>query len=240
MPDLPRPAEVKHEYDAVGAEAHAPVHGQLVGRFSYTLSRLFRNYPGLASSDEIARVAPNVTRLFDGLVMAFRPGGGAGVQAASTPIARTSSSSSGVYVLPSRTTLAGVPRAAGGIPVTRQVNMISSLPVFYNGRLSDGRTPWLTVTDLSVAAGHSDAGQAGQGATQPERVQPVRSDKVSPMGTAGRRRENLPVPLETFFAGFDVQQRIASTAGIRIDPRFLQDSAWQAAREIRFGVKLIF
>ena len=53
-------------------------------------------------------------------------------------------------------------------------------------------------------------------------------------------RENLPVPLETFFAGFDVQQRIANTAGIRIDPRFLQDSAWQAAREIRFGVKLIF
>ena len=28
--------------------------------------------------------------------------------------------------------------------------MISSLPVFYNGRLSDGRTPWLTLTDLSV------------------------------------------------------------------------------------------
>ena len=53
-------------------------------------------------------------------------------------------------------------------------------------------------------------------------------------------RENLPVPLETFFAGFDVQQRIANTAGIRIDPRFLQNSAWQAAREIRFGVKLIF
>ena len=53
-------------------------------------------------------------------------------------------------------------------------------------------------------------------------------------------RENLPVPLETFFAGFDVQQRIANTPGIRIDPRFLQNSAWQAAREIRFGVKLIF
>ena len=38
---------------------------------SYTLSRLYGNYPGLASSDEIARIAPNVTRLFDGLVMAF-------------------------------------------------------------------------------------------------------------------------------------------------------------------------
>ena len=50
----------------------------------------------------------------------------------------------------SQTTLAAVFRAASGIPITRQVNMISSLPVFYNGRLSDGRTPWLTLTDLSV------------------------------------------------------------------------------------------
>ena len=28
--------------------------------------------------------------------------------------------------------------------------MQSSLPVFYEGRGSDGRTPWLTVTDLSL------------------------------------------------------------------------------------------
>ena len=43
--------------------------------------------------------------------------------------------------------------------------MISSLPVFYNGRLSDGRTPWLSVTDINVTAGHSaprPAGSSGQ------------------------------------------------------------------------------
>ena len=53
-------------------------------------------------------------------------------------------------------------------------------------------------------------------------------------------RENLPVPLTTFFSGFDVQQRISRTAGIRRDPRFLQDSAWQLPREMRIGFKLIF
>ena len=41
-------------------------------------------------------------------------------------------------------------RAASGIPISRQTNMVSSAPVFYNGRLSDGRTPWLTLTDMSV------------------------------------------------------------------------------------------
>ena len=52
--------------------------------------------------------------------------------------------------MPTRTTVSAVFRAASGIPITRQVNMQSSLPVFYEGRGSDGRTPWLTVTDLSL------------------------------------------------------------------------------------------
>jgi hypothetical protein len=52
-------------------------------------------------------------------------------------------------------------------------------------------------------------------------------------------RQNLPVPLETFFGGFDVQQRI-NERNIRRDPRFLKDSTWQTAREIRIGFKLMF
>ena len=53
--------------------------------------------------------------------------------------------------MPTRTTIVpAVFRAASGIPITRQANMNSSLPVFYNGRESDGRTTWLTVTDLSL------------------------------------------------------------------------------------------
>jgi hypothetical protein len=47
------------------------------------------------------------------------------------------------------------------------------------------------------------------------------------------------VSLEDFFAGFDVQQRIAARNILR-DPRFLQDSVWQSPREMRVGFKLIF
>lgn len=38
---------------------------------SYTYSRLYGNYSGLASSDEDGRVAPNVNRFFDGITMSF-------------------------------------------------------------------------------------------------------------------------------------------------------------------------
>ena len=236
-PTCPGLPKIKREYDALELKLTRRFAGNWSGAFSYTLSRLFGNYPGLASSDEIARVAPNVTRLFDGLVMAFQPGGEPVYGRLNTDRPHQFKLS-GVYVLPSHTTLAGVVRAASGIPVTRQVNMISSLPVFYNGRLSDGRTPWLSVTDINVA----------QDIPLPGRVRGQLNLNVLNLFNQGgvvdkwrvETRENLPVPLETFFAGFDVQQRISNTAGIRRDPRFLQDSAWQAPREVRFGLKLIF
>ena len=75
VPDLPRPARDSGATTTRSIGSHA-LACQTTGLFnaSYTLSRLFGNYPGLASSDEIARVSPNVTRLFDGLLMAFAPG----------------------------------------------------------------------------------------------------------------------------------------------------------------------
>ena len=236
-PTCPGLPKIRRDYDAMELKLTRRFANNWSGGISYTLSRLYGNYPGLASSDEIARVSPNVTRLFDGLVMAFKPGGEAVYGRLNTD-RPNQFKLNGVYVLKSQTTLAAVFRAASGIPITRQVNMISSLPVFYNGRLSDGRTPWLTLTDLSVQ----------QDIPMPGRVKGQLSLNVLNLFDQSgvvdvfrvQTRENLPVPLETFFAGFDVQQRIANTPGIRIDPRFLQDSAWQAAREIRFGVKLIF
>ena len=112
----------------------------------------------------------------------------------------------GVYALPTHTTIAGVVRAASGIPITRQVNMISSLPVFYNGRLSDGRTPWLTVTDLSAAQDVPLPGGRVRGQVNLNVLNLFDQDAVTDVWRV-ETRENLPVPLETFFGGFDVQQR---------------------------------
>jgi hypothetical protein len=237
-PTCPGLPKIQRDYDAMELKLTRRFSGNWSGSLSYTLSRLYGNYPGLASSDEIARVSPNVTRLFDGLVMAFRPGGEAVYGRLNTD-RPNQFKLNGVYVLKSQTTLAAVFRAASGIPITRQVNMISSLPVFYNGRLSDGRTPWVTLTDLSVQQDIPMPGSRLKGQLSLNVLNLFDQNGVTDVFRV-QTRENLPVPLETFFAGFDVQQRIANTAGIRIDPRFLQDSAWQAAREIRFGVKLIF
>ena len=52
-------------------------------------------------------------------------------------------------------------------------------------------------------------------------------------------RQNLPIELDEFFAGFDAEARITQL-NITRDPRFLQDYYWQTPREVRVGFKLIF
>jgi hypothetical protein len=236
-PEFPGLPEIQRDYDALELKLTRRFADNWSAAFSYTASRLYGNYPGLASSDEIARVSPNVTRLFDGLVMAFAPGGEEMYGRLNTDRPHQFKIS-GVYQLPTRTTIGGVFRAASGIPITRQVNMISSLPVFYEGRGSDGRTPWLTVTDLNIQQDIPLPGNRVRAQLSFNALNLFDQKGVTDVWRV-ETRQNLPVSLEDFFAGFDVQQRIAARNILR-DPRFLQDSVWQSPREMRVGFKLIF
>jgi hypothetical protein len=236
-PTCPGLPAIQRDYDAFEFKLMRRLSNNWSFNASYTLSRLFGNYPGLASSDEIARVSPNVTRLFDGLVMAFAPGGEPMYGRLNTDRPHQFKFNA-AYILPTRTTIGGVLRAASGIPITRQVNMQSSLPVFYEGRESDGRTPWLTVTDLSILQDVKLSGRfAGQVVLNVlnlfDQSQVTDNFRV-------QTRANLPIGnLETFFAGFDTEQRITANNILR-DPRFLQNSVWQSPREVRLGFKLMF
>ncbi len=70
-PEFPSLPKVKRDYDAFELKLRKRFSNRWEADASYTLSRLYGNYPGLASSDEVARNAPNVTRLFDAIYMAF-------------------------------------------------------------------------------------------------------------------------------------------------------------------------
>jgi hypothetical protein len=235
-PECPGLPEIKRDYDALELKINRRFADNWSFAGSYTISRLHGNYPGLASSDEIARVSPNVTRLFDGLVMAFDQNGEPVYGRLNTDRPHQFKLL-GIYQLPTRTTLAGVFRAASGIPITRQANMISSLPVFYQGRGSDGRTPWLTVFDLNL---QQDVPLGGRFRGQVNfNVLNLFDQKGVTDVFRTATRQNLPIELEEFFAGFDAEARITSL-NITRDPRFLQDHYWQAPREIRLGFKVIF
>ncbi|MBP1634627.1 MAG: hypothetical protein H6Q10_1201 [Acidobacteria bacterium] len=235
-PTCPALPKAQRDYDALELKLSRRFGNNWMFNGSYTLSRLYGNYPGLASSDEIARIAPNVTRLFDNLLMAFDEKGQPVYGRLNTDRPHQFKLSA-AYQFPTKTLVSGVWRAASGIPESRTANMVSSTPVFYWGRMSDGRTPWLTLLDLNlvqdIPLGRRLRGQIGLNVLNVFDQKGI-TDVYRPA-----TRQNVPVPLEEFFAGVDTEARIDALNILR-DPRFLQANAWQPARDVRVNFKLVF
>ncbi len=173
-PTCPGLPEIKRDYDALELKFIKRFADNWTFNASYTFSHLNGNYPGLASSDEVARVAPNVTRLFDGLVMAYRPGGEAvyGVLNTDRP---HQIKLNGAYSLPTRTTIGAVFRIGIGHPghAPGQHDQLAA-GVLRGPRerrphaCADGHRP-------QRAAGHP-AGWPLQGRDRPQRPEPVRPE----------------------------------------------------------------
>ena len=144
--------QARREYDALET--------RLDGRFtngwaknlsyflSYTYSRLFGNYSGLANSDENGRSDPSVSRLFDLPYGNFDQNGNNvyGRLATDRPHAFTAFLNYPVKWKGGTTTFSVSQVAYSGTPVTTEVTVI--VPIFPFGRGDLGRTDVFTQTDL--------------------------------------------------------------------------------------------
>ncbi len=236
-PTCPALPKLQRDYDALELTATKRFSNNWFADVSYTLSRLYGNYPGLASSDENARTSPNVTRLFDGLIMAF-DGNGEPLFGKLNTDRPHQFKFYGYHQLPSRTGLGLTFRAASGIPISRVTNMQSSLPVFFDGRLTDGRTPIFTQTNLQLT---QDLPLPGN--TRAQVILNIENlfdqDETTDV-FRNLTRDNVIISDQAFFAGFDMNALLAAQPNIRRDPRFLQASSFQTARSIRVGVSFRF
>ncbi|HMV49723.1 MAG TPA: TonB-dependent receptor [Blastocatellia bacterium] len=120
---------------------------------SYTYSRLWGNWGGLANSDENGRSDPNVSRAFDLSPGNFDSKGQNvfGLLATDRPHTfKLFLNYSQPWGGKSGETLFSINQIAySGTPLTSTVGFI--VPVFYNGRGDLGRTPALTQTDFLIA-----------------------------------------------------------------------------------------
>lgn len=121
---------------------------------SYTYSRLFGNYAGLASSDEAGRTSPNVNRNFDLPFIGFnalgQPDNGR------LPTDRPHSFKlSGAYTYSwssnNSTDFSGFTIAQSGTPVSTRFTFYGVTGQFLNGRGDRGRTEAFTQTDLALS-----------------------------------------------------------------------------------------
>ncbi|HTV00827.1 MAG TPA: TonB-dependent receptor [Luteitalea sp.] len=234
FPDLPL---AKRQYDGVEGRITKRLSNNWRGEVIYLWSRLYGNYSGLASSDENGRVAPNVNRLFDSLLMALD-------QNARPVYGRLETDRphqlklNGTWIAPFGTAIGAYQYFGSGTPISRQVNVQTSTPMFYRGRASDGRMPMFTQTDIYLS--HS----IRLGGTRAVRLEVNVENLFDEDNVTGvykvETRTALPgTDAQVYNGSYDVQS-VIDARGILRDPRFLQPDTYQDRRVIRFGARFLF
>lgn len=204
---------------------------------SYLWSRLEGNYSGLSSSDENGRNSPSVNRFFDGLYMSFDSSGQPvdGLLGTDRP---HQCKLQATYDLPWGTTVGGDYFLASGTPQGSTITY-KSVPVFDSGRISMGRTPVFSNTNLFLQhdirlPGHS---RLNVGLNINNLFD---QDIVTRYATARYRDQISGLTDAQFFQGFDLASHVAARPSIRADPRFGLADQYQGARTFRVQAKVIF
>ena len=120
---------------------------------SYTWSRLFGNYSGLASSDENGRSSPNVNRFFDLPMLGFTADGDPdnGRLATDRPhVFKAYGGYSFDWKHNNRTTVSAFTTFGSGTPLTTVYTLYAVTTSILNGRGDLGRTEMFSQTDLSL------------------------------------------------------------------------------------------
>jgi hypothetical protein len=148
---LPVPApkfpKAQRDYDGVEFRLIKRFSNRWSLNTSYTWSRLFGNYGGLASSDENGRTSPNVERYFDGQYLTVDKHGKAvyGLLPTDRPHYFKAQVT---YDLPWGTNVGLFQQVSSGGPKSTTINLLGYNPTFINGRGDLGRLPTTSQTDM--------------------------------------------------------------------------------------------
>lgn len=262
---VPMP-KAKRTYDAMELSLSKRFgHGYLFNA-SYVYSRLWGNYSGLQSTDEIrpATLGYSFTgnQTFFGQI--FRSGGNANRYFDLDEAYYDAHGNNGLYgrlptdrphvfkFLGSKTfkwgtEVGGFFRAMSGTPVTTQVNTVN-LAMFPNGRGDAGRTPFFNQTDLMVAQNFK-VGEAKQLRVEFNMIN-LFNQKTS-MFTFDRYNEEeisdsagIDLANVDLTQGFNWQQMAADAAaangGVGLDPRYGKAAVFNPGFQARLLVKFTF
>lgn len=235
---------------------------------SYTWSRLFGNYSGLASSDEAGRSSPNVNRFFDLPMLGFNANGDPDDGRLATDRPHVVKAYGG-YTFDwfgkstNATTVSAFTTIQSGTPQTTMYTNYAVTSAILFGRGDLGRTEMFTETDLSVSHRYK-FGRDGRFSLEPYinirnlfdeknelTVQNIisntdfRASQLAANGCTTCTSEGAV--FNTIFNGPGIQQFIlnylanpttSAAAGRRNDYGLV--NGFQAPREVRFGARFFF
>jgi len=232
--------KAKRDYWGVNIELDKRFSDNWMAGVSYTWSRLWGNYSGLASSDEWGRISPMVERNFDMWWLTYDKNLNEIVGPLNTDRPHQFKFW-GSYVFPFGLTLGAVANAMSGIPVTRGLDQI-----YPDGRLTDGRTPF-----LFLASAYAEFNLK---VTAKYRIQlNFNVDNIFDIKTARRVYTEMSQDVvwlsdDERLAGWSYDHATTTvtapstgrTVTYMADPRFLKELDFYPPLSARIGVKIIF
>ena len=258
--------QATREYTSVEFSVRGRVTNHLLLNASYSWSRLYGNYAGLANSDENGRSNPNNDRAFDLPFYYFDSTGSQknvyGLLATDRP--HTLKMYLG-YDLKSKvgTTFVGMTQNAwSGTPLSTTV-IYQSAPTYPFGRGDMGRTPFLTQTDVNIshAISLSERYTLKLEANAINLLNQAAATNFQQQLNRNSAITAAQLPVNAFFAGYKLSDFVNASnsvpvgnpgcagakpangtcvLGAKISPIYNRPIAFQAPRELRLGLRLIF
>jgi carboxypeptidase family protein len=239
IPGVPYPKAVR-DYDGVELVGRKLLDRNWALTTSYVWSRLYGNYSGLSESDENGRTEPNIGLTFDSALALFG-GDGQPLYGRLATDRPHQAKAQLVYTAPFGVNVGVFQSVASGLPVSRSAVLSPGIgPVFYAGRGSEGRTPVLSQTDLSVQYVVALSGR--KRLTLGLNVLNLfnQAQGVSRHSVENDQNALVEIDEADYYAGradvsaaFDRQQ-------VPRDPRFLQYQFFQQPIRARVGVRFSF
>jgi hypothetical protein len=236
-PGVPAFPKAERTYDGLELTAERRFANNWAAFASYTYSRLYGNYSGLASSDEDGRTSPNVNRFFDHIENTFDRFGHPVFGRLGTDRPHQFKGQL-IYRTNFNLTMGLNQRIASGIPISEEALVGgSSVPFFPFGRGNLGRTDVLSQTDLSL---FQDVRLANTNFQLGVTVLNLFDQDAVTRHYNNRLVTALPLTSSEFFAGGWDYAALLAADPTALDPKFNQPNQFQAPREIRFTVKFEF
>ena len=237
-PGIPPFPKAERQYDGLELTAERRFTNNWGLFASYTYSRLYGNYSGLASSDENGRTSPNVNRFFDQIVMTFDRNRELVYGRLGTDRPHQLKTQF-MYRFPFDLTVGVNQRVASGIPMSEEFQITGGYPFFPSGRGNLGRTPVFSNTDLALTQNIRLGGQSVQ--FQATVLNLFDQDTVTRLdNTRFQGTSTLPITTSEFFnTQWDYEGLLAENPS-RVDPKFGRANQFLGPREVRLSLKFLF
>ena len=230
---------------------------------SYTWSRLFGNYSGLASSDELGRTSPNVNRFFDLPHLGYTADGNPDNGLLGTDRTHVVKAYGGYNFDwgdgSNSTSVSGFTTFQSGTPITTVYDLLGITTTTLNSRGDLGRTPMFSETDLAISHTYK-FGRDNKWSFQPFIDLRNLFDENNVTGLQRVYSGSNITATQLTAAGcaactntVNIFQQLLVNGGIRqfVDTHFAnnpaliendygQQNAFQSGRDIRFGFKFKF